>query len=513
MRKRTTRKIAWMIILFMNLIIALVIIAAFIKRSENRDNYSKAKEYISIQKYKEAFEILMELDTYKDSDKLAKRAKKGIIYSNAKTDIENKKYEEAIKKLNEIGNFLDTANLIKDTKYNLALDYLEQERYDEAKRIFSELENYKETTSFLKRIDLINIAKLKKEIYKKACLLFDESNYEEALENFNSILDYEDSKERAKECENQIKIRNLNNTISGGIRHSAAILDGGTSVAVGDEDDNRCNVIKFENMVSIDAGGCFTIGLQKNGKVKVAGTFDDGLKIDTNSRKWEEEKFIDIAAGERFVVGLTENGSVIGDGHKDDGQIYFKSWKKEKFIAIDTGWRFTVGLTKNKELKFSGIYGDQYKDFNENKTEWKDVVNISAAGGDTTGKKRGSGHTVGLKSDGTVVAVGDNSWGQCNVYGKKWKNIIKVAAGDWYTVGLKKNGQVLITGKNRDRTKYIEEDVLEEINSKKDIVDVAAGYGQTLFLHKNGTITAFGFNEEGKYSKTLKWVNVMTPLF
>ncbi|RED52826.1 Regulator of Chromosome Condensation (RCC1) repeat protein [Cohnella lupini] len=33
----------------------------------------------------------------------------------------------------------------------------------------------------------------------------------------------------------------------------------------------------------------------------------------------------------------------------------------------------------------------------------------------------GRRHTVGLKSDGTVVAVGDNEYGQCDVSG--WRGI------------------------------------------------------------------------------------------
>lgn len=33
----------------------------------------------------------------------------------------------------------------------------------------------------------------------------------------------------------------------------------------------------------------------------------------------------------------------------------------------------------------------------------------------------GRGHTVGLKLDGTVVAVGDNTYGQCDV--GSWRNI------------------------------------------------------------------------------------------
>ena len=39
----------------------------------------------------------------------------------------------------------------------------------------------------------------------------------------------------------------------------------------------------------------------------------------------------------------------------------------------------------------------------------------------------GADHTVGLKSDGKVVAVGRNDYGQCNV--GSWTEITKVAAG------------------------------------------------------------------------------------
>ena len=50
----------------------------------------------------------------------------------------------------------------------------------------------------------------------------------------------------------------------------------------------------------------------------------------------------------------------------------------------------------------------------------------------------------GLKSDGTVVAVGDNGYGQLNV--GSWSNIVQVAAGDYHTVGLKSDGTVVAVG-------------------------------------------------------------------
>lgn len=57
-------------------------------------------------------------------------------------------------------------------------------------------------------------------------------------------------------------------------------------------------------------------------------------------------------------------------------------------------------------------------------------------------------YTVGLKTDGTVAAVGDNEYGQCNV--SNWSDIVAVSTGSWYTVGLKSDGTVAAVGDNYD---------------------------------------------------------------
>ncbi|MDD3066107.1 MAG: hypothetical protein PHI20_06835, partial [Endomicrobiaceae bacterium] len=83
---------------------------------------------------------------------------------------------------------------------------------------------------------------------------------------------------------------------------------------------------------------------------------------------------------------------------------------------------------------------------------WKDVVAVSA----------NIFHTVGLKKDGTVVAVGDNQYGQCDV--SDWKDIIAISAGDLHTVGLKKDGTVTAAGNNE----HGQCDVSYWLNIKKD---------------------------------------------
>ena len=58
----------------------------------------------------------------------------------------------------------------------------------------------------------------------------------------------------------------------------------------------------------------------------------------------------------------------------------------------------------------------------------------------------GTYHSVGLKEDGTVVAVGYNGYGQLNV--SSWTNIKAIAAGAYHTVGLKEDGTVVAVGFN-----------------------------------------------------------------
>ena len=56
-------------------------------------------------------------------------------------------------------------------------------------------------------------------------------------------------------------------------------------------------------------------------------------------------------------------------------------------------------------------------------------------------------YTVGLKSDGTVVAVGDNKYGRCDV--SDWTDIVAVSTGFFHTVGMKSDGTVVAVGNNQ----------------------------------------------------------------
>jgi len=100
----------------------------------------------------------------------------------------------------------------------------------------------------------------------------------------------------------------------------------------------------------------------------------------------------------------------------------------------------------------------------------------------------GDSHTVGLKSDGTVVAVGDGTFGRCNVDG--WTDIVQVAAGGYHTVGLKSDGTVVAVG--RETAGQL------NVGDWTDIVQIAAGEYYTVGLKSDGTVVAVGSNGAGQ---------------
>ncbi len=109
----------------------------------------------------------------------------------------------------------------------------------------------------------------------------------------------------------------------------------------------------------------------------------------------------------------------------------------------------------------------------------------------------GAYHTVGLKGDGTVVAVGNNDYGQLNV--SSWTNIKAIAAGAYHTVGLKEDGTVVAVG-NNDYAQL-------NVSSWTNIKAIAAGVYHTVGLKEDGTVVAVGNKGYGQLN-VFSWTNI-----
>ena len=162
-------------------------------------------------------------------------------------------------------------------------------------------------------------------------------------------------------------------------------------------------------------------------------------------------------------------------GYKDARERRLALWddiaKRDSISARDD---HTVGLKADGTVAAVGYNEDGQC----NVSGWTDIVAVAAGGN----------HTVGLKADGTVMAVGSNGYGQCDVSG--WRDIVAVAAGSSHTVGLKADGTVVAVGNNyRGRC---------NVSDWTDIVAISAGNRHTVGLKADGTVVAVGWNKYGQ---------------
>ena len=189
-----------------------------------------------------------------------------------------------------------------------------------------------------------------------------------------------------------------------------------------------------------------------------------------------------IATSLIHTVALKAGGTVVAVGSNEDGQCDTDGWKN--IVAISAG---SLPMRNNYtgKIEYSGITVGLKADGtviavggNEegqcDTDDWQDIAAISA----------GAFYTVGLKADGTVVAVGSNMDGQCNV--GSWRDIAAISAGAFCTVGLKADGTVIAVGDNKDGQC--------NVSDWRDIAAISAGFSHTVGLKADGTVVAVGNN-------------------
>lgn len=123
---------------------------------------------------------------------------------------------------------------------------------------------------------------------------------------------------------------------------------------------------------------------------------------------------------------------------------------------------------------------------------------IPSAGKTAVSVKASAHHTVILLSDGSVVAFGDNSFGQCDV--SLWKNVVAIDVGEYHTVALLADGSVRACGSTAFGQC--------SVSDIKNAVMIAAGDYHTLALLGDGSVKAVGKNTSSQ-CETSEWKNVI----
>ena len=196
----------------------------------------------------------------------------------------------------------------------------------------------------------------------------------------------------------------------------------------------------------------------------------------------EKEPLAPVRPNKAYCQGIIAAGNYHTIGVKPDGTVAINTIPQKQKQFVSYGQTYTIKL-----------------DFGQCRvSNWTDIVAVCANGV----------YTAGLKSDGSVVAVGKKECGRCDL-GKNncnrcfvfgWKNVIAIASGGRHMVGLKNNGTVVATGSN-DSGQC-------DVSNWSDIIAVTAGYCHTVGLKADGTVVATGYNSDGQCNVS-NWTDIV----
>jgi alpha-tubulin suppressor-like RCC1 family protein len=288
-------------------------------------------------------------------------------------------------------------------------------------------------------------------------------------------------------------------TITAGENNTVGLKQDGTLVSVGGNLSGQLNFSSWTNIKSIAVGAYHTVGLKQDGTVVAVGESGHVPTGSLNVSTWTG--ITAISAGYNHTVGLKQDGTVVAVGSAD-GYAECLSWtdpEEEEYrcaeygdtvstwtgiTAISAGYNYTVGLKQDGTVVAIGAVGDL--------SAWSQITAIAAR----------MYHIVGLKQDGTVVAVGNTNHGQLNT--SSWTNITAIAAGMYHTVGLKQDGTVVAVGYND----------YGQLNTSSwtNITAIAAGTNHTVGLKQDGTVVAVGSNGWGQLNVSA-WTNIRQPSY
>ena len=187
-----------------------------------------------------------------------------------------------------------------------------------------------------------------------------------------------------------------------------------------------------------------------------------------------------LQASEKYAMAAIAFGQL--DGYKDSRARSFALWDMiAERPTIAAGYAHTVGIKTDGTVIATGKN-------EENQCETSGFSNIIAVAA-------GNYDTIGLRADGTVVSCGKRSRGVSS-----WENIVSIAAYGNNVFGLKSDGTVLTTN-NKGHNQL-------NVSEWSDIVAISAGYSHVVGLKSDGTVVAVGNNLLGKCDVS-EWTNII----
>lgn len=298
--------------------------------------------------------------------------------------------------------------------------------------------------------------------YREAEELLESGDTAHAAMAFYALGEYEDARERSFALWNRVA---PHNPLAVGYRHTVAITNSGALLVTGKNEFHQCEIPAWEGVVSLAAAN-HTVGLMSDGTVRAVGKGNFG-QCDVDD--WTD--VVAISAGENNTLGLRADGTVLAAGHDLYGQCAVADWTDviavsagnhsvalradgtalavgdnqygqcdisdwTDLVCVISAGNYTFGVRADGTVLQAGYTGSGAIDL----SDWKDVVSICYGAG---------AFVLGMTRDGTLLAAAeyrDNKYGHLTHNG--WTDIVAYGAGVGHTVGLRSDGTLIANGHN-----------------------------------------------------------------
>lgn len=427
---------------------------------------------------------------------------KAVNYGIAVRLMQNKEYKKAIVAFTYLQDYSDSKSKIAECEESIRADayqnatvFKNNGKWNEAICAFEKLGDYRDSREKIEECE----ESIRADAYQKAEQLRDAGKWEEAVQAFDALSAYRDSKEQVCQCREAEEVERK-------AEEQRREHDRITAERKAKEEAARNKKIAFiaaaVAIVAIAVGLFYTNVIKPNSiynsavSAMKAGNYDEATAIFeglgeykdavTQARESQYQKGLSLIEESKSYLAFNALRKA-GTDYKDVNSYLatLETIVAKNTVKIAAGGAHTVGLKSDGRVIAVGRDGDGQC----NTYDWKNITAVTAGGA----------HTMGLKSDGTVVTVGDDTDGMYET--SEWKDIVAVATGSSHMVGLKSDGTVVAVGYNTNGRC--------DTSEWKEIVAVAVGSSHIVGLKSNGTVVAVGDNTYGQCN-TSDWKDIVT---
>lgn len=223
--------------------------------------------------------------------------------------------------------------------------------------------------------------------------------------------------------------------------YSVAVKPDGTVLAWGDDLFGQTAVPgDLTGVVAVSAKGDFTLALKKDGTVLTWGDTSSLPPVPTGL-----SEVTAIAAGAEHSLALKSDGTIVRWGNNGNSQLNLPE-NLSGVVAIAAGMVHSVALKSDGTVVACGTRQITTELGQPPTVVPAEAAEVPAGLDNVIAIAAGGAHSLALKSDGTVVAWGDNSVGQTDVP-QGLTGVVGITAGDSHSAAIKADGSIVVWGR------------------------------------------------------------------